>query len=256
MGVRVTGAGRRFLKDLRVVLSRLDAAVRAAGDAGSATEGAVSIGIVGSLASSFLGRLLRSYMDQHPAVALTILEASYAEHVAAVVDRTLDIAFVIGAPQPADCDFEALWSETIYAALSADDLRSKQDTLSLYSLAAEHFIVTSDAAGFEVLNLIIRRLSVPSFNPLISEYRVGRETLMAMVSLGFGTSLVCGSEASVGYPGVHFARLEGEAVSFSAVWAPGNDNPALRRLLSVARVQSQREKQEGDAPWRTPGPPP
>jgi hypothetical protein len=37
---------------------------------------------------------------------------------------------------------------------------------------------------------------------------------------------------------------------FSAVWSPENDNPALRRLLSVARMKAQNAN-SGDAPSQT-----
>lgn len=62
---------------------------------------------------------------------------------------------------------------------------------------------------------------------------------MAMVGLGFGVTLVSGAEAGVAYPHVAFVPLAGEVLPFSAVWSPDNDNPALRRLLSEARVQAK-----------------
>ena len=74
---------------------------------------------------------------------------------------------------------------------------------------------------------------------------------MALVGLGFGASIVCGSEASVIYPGVTFVPLAGEGQLFSAIWSPQNDNPALRRFLSAARVQSRKASAGGDAPLRT-----
>jgi hypothetical protein len=48
--------------------------------------------------------------------------------------------------------------------------------------------------------------------------------------------LVGTAEAAVTYPGVVFRPLEGETLPFSAVWTDNNDNPALRRFLSLARV--------------------
>ena len=50
-GVRLTGAGRRFLTDTRLALSHLEGAVRTASAAGYAGEGMVKIGVVASVSS-------------------------------------------------------------------------------------------------------------------------------------------------------------------------------------------------------------
>ena len=71
---------------------------------------------------------------------------------------------------------------------------------------------------------------------------------MAMVGLGFGVSVICGSEASVIYPGVTFVPLSGETQAFNAHLVPDNDNPALRRFLSAARVQSRKASAGDDEP--------
>ena len=72
---------------------------------------------------------------------------------------------------------------------------------------------------------------------------------MQFVALGFGLSLLSDSSTAIPYPGVAFRPLAGEEdrVSYSAVWLPGNDNPALRRFLSLARSKSA-ERRETPAP--------
>jgi hypothetical protein len=37
------------------------------------------------------------------------------------------------------------------------------------------------------------------------------------------------------FPGIAYLRMVGEILPFSVVWSPRNDNPACRRLLSLAR---------------------
>ena len=146
-GVRLTGAGRRFLADIRLVISHLEAAVRTASAAGYVGEGVVKIGIVASVSSSFPNRLIRTFKAGFPAVVLDIVEGSVGEHVADISERTLDVAFVMGT-------------------------------------------------------------------------------------------------------------LAGEGQLFSAIWSPQNDNPALRRFLSAARVQSRKASAGDGEPLRTPDPSP
>ena len=76
--------------------------------------------------------------------------------------------------------------------------------------------------------------------PVVEPRAVQRGGLLGLVSLGMGISLVGTAEAAVTYPGVVFRRLEGELLPFSVVWADNNDNPALRRFLTLAREQERR----------------
>ena len=64
---------------------------------------------------------------------------------------------------------------------------------------------------------------------------------MNLVGLGLGVSLVADHWRGVSYPGVVFVPIgeEDERVPFSLTWRPENDNPALRRFLSLARAAAK-----------------
>ena len=254
-GVRLTNAGHFFRDEARSAIARLDDAVRSAGEAGRGTAGALSVGLIGSLSSRFLSQLLQRFRAAHSRIVLTMSEGNQRDHLAAIADRSIDVAFVLGVPQSVPCDAERLWTESIVAALSSNDARAAQVRLPVQALAADHFIVSAEPPGPDVHDYIIRALSTPSRRLSISRHRVGREALMMLVGLGFGTSLACGSEMRISYPNVTFVPLDGQEVSFSAVWSPQNDNPALRRFLSWARRLSREEERAASAA-RTPDPSP
>ena len=73
----------------------------------------------------------------------------------------------------------------------------------------------------------------------LAMHDVSQDLVMQFVALGFGLSLLSDSSTAIPYPGVAFRPLadEDDRVSYSAVWLPGNDNPALRRFLSLARFE-------------------
>jgi DNA-binding transcriptional LysR family regulator len=73
--------------------------------------------------------------------------------------------------------------------------------------------------------------------PAIQKLTVGRETLMHLVAMGRGVTITSEATLATAYPNVIFRPIAGadDTLQFSAVWLPGNDNPALRRLLSLAR---------------------
>ncbi|HWJ71726.1 MAG TPA: hypothetical protein VNX29_01025 [Kaistia sp.] len=76
---------------------------------------------------------------------------------------------------------------------------------------------------------------------------VGREALLHCVGLGMGVTITTSADAVIGYPDVTFAEILDEPLPFSAFWSPRNDNPAFRRFLSAARIQSRAWKRREGA---------
>jgi hypothetical protein len=75
----------------------------------------------------------------------------------------------------------------------------------------------------------------------VQRFDVGRETSMHLVALGMGVSLTSEATIANSFPEVEFRPLAGstDVVSFSGIWSPKNDNPALRRFLSLATRPSK-----------------
>src|SRR5277367_216018 len=100
-GMTLTGAGRRLLPyaERMVVLSR--EAVLAARDDGE-PKGPLAIGSMETTAAVRLPSLLAEFHRRFPAVRLTLRTAPTADLVAAVLDGTLDGAFVAGPIEHAE----------------------------------------------------------------------------------------------------------------------------------------------------------
>src|SRR3546814_7895702 len=66
-----------------------------------------------------------------------------------------------------------------------------------------------------------------------------RDNLLNMVAKGFGITLTTHSTVGAIYPGVSFLPISDAAqvVSSSVVWSETNQNPALKRLLELARSE-------------------
>ena len=81
-------------------------------------------------------------------------------------------------------------------------------------------------------------------NPSVQKLDVGRETLMNLVSIGFGISLASEATTATLFPKVVFRPIVGndELLHFYAVWLAHNDNPALRRFLALARQLASKRR--------------
>ena len=245
-GVRVTLAGRLFLDRTRLALAEIDRAVQSAGAAGRGAEGVVRVGILPSMLSGFLGDLLRDFRTEHPGVALDFFEGSALEQIARIIERRLDVAFVIEGYDVPSCDVERLWSTRICVALPDQHPLAGCDAVDTEYLKDEHLIFGRDATGAEFYRHVANRLEGFEGKPSIESYNISQDAVMQLVGRGFGFSFVAETSTATRYPDVVFRALasEGDQLSYSALWLPGNDNPALRRLLSLARVKAAERRSE------------
>ena len=238
-GVRLTNAGSRFLRDIRPVFARLDTAYRAVTAAGLAVEGCIRIGTIAPISGGFLGQLLQNWRRFHSDVAIEFQSGLGQEAVGQVIARQSDLAIVTGSPKSPEYDTETLWSESVFIALPMQHELAGQSSIALEDLRAQRFLIMRHPPGPDIYDWIVRRLPEIGFDPIFDEQAVGRETLMSLVGHGFGVTFASTSETTIRYPNVSFVRVRGEDLSFSFVWSPANDNPALRRFLSEARVLSR-----------------
>jgi len=236
-GVRTTIAGRRFIERMALVLSEFDYAVKSASVAGKGTEGRLSIGVFASLTAPFLRRALQAFRERNPHVDVNILEGAPGAHVARIRERRLDVSIVLGNEDIPDCERMILWKERPFIALEAGHRLTERSELFWRDLSGEVFVVRRQEPGPTIQDYVVRTLSEMGHQITILRFDVSRENLMHLVSLGFGIALASESTTLTEFPGVMFRPFssEVEPVPFGAVWSPSNDNPALRRFLSLLR---------------------
>lgn len=238
-GVRLTNAGRRFLDDVRGLFAQLDRATSALQAAGEADEGHLRLGFACSISGGFLKALIRTWRSNHPHVALTIRDGSLHELVAGVVQRELDLTVTTGDTAPPGFDMERLWMDRIFLAVPSFGPLSTRSSVSLAEVAEEKFIVNQSNFGVEIRDFLIKNLSDLGVSPSVQIFDVGREVLFTMVGHGFGLTTAATVETGTAYADVTYVPIRDLRLPFNAVWSPQNDNPALRRFLSEARVLSR-----------------
>ena len=238
-GVQLTLAGQHFIQRGRKALSQIGMARAEVNAIGRGEDGEVRIGIFSSLASGFLSDLLLSFGQRHNAVRLNFTDGNPAEHVAAVRQHQLDVAFLTGLTTWPDCQTQHLWSERIFAVLPERHPRAGDSAVSFGDLMGETFIVSESAPGEEVHDYLVQRLADLGHHPDIHQQSVGRDTLLQLVALGRGLTVTSEATTAAQFPGVVFRPIVGEILPFGAVWSPGNDNPAFWRLLELARLMAR-----------------
>jgi DNA-binding transcriptional LysR family regulator len=244
-GVRVTDAGARFLQQAREALAQLDHASKIAGVAGRGVTGQLRIGILSSMGAGFLRELIKAYSERHPDVAIQIVEAASMGHISLIRKRRLDVAFVADASEATDCDAAPLWSERLFVVLPQDHPLCGRKAVEWQALRNEHFIIRESNCSPALCERVIKHLSDRTRTPSVQKAEVGCETVMHLVAMGRGVTLTSEATIATSFPEVVFRPISGgdAMLQFSAIWWPGNDNPALRRFLSLARALAKAKRQ-------------
>jgi DNA-binding transcriptional LysR family regulator len=242
-GVKLTHAGKQFVQRGRKALSEIGMAKAEVSAIGRGDDGHLKIGIFSSLASGFLSELVQAFGERHAAVQLTFIDGNPAEHLAAIRQHQLDVAFITGAGSWPGYASQHLWSERVFAVLPTHHPRAGDLKVNFEDLAHEPFMVSEAAPGEEIHDYLVQRLASLGRHPDIHQHLVGRDNLMQLVALGRGLTVT--SEATTGalFPGVVFRPIEDEVLPFCGVWSASNDNPALAVLLDLARSMTSAVEQ-------------
>lgn len=238
-GVCLTLAGQQFVRRARKALQQIEYGARDVAAIGRSERGHIKVGIFSSLASGFLSELLAAYGKEHANVRVEFFDGEPADHVASIRRLQLDVAFITGTEQWSDCQTEQLWSERVFAVLPNDHPLSEKPVLGWRDLAGERFIVSDGAPGSEIHDYLVQRLAELGRHPEIHTQYVGRDNLLSLVAIGRGLTVMSEAGTAAQFPGTVYRQLMDEVLPFCAVWSPRNDNPAWRRLLSLARSMSR-----------------
>lgn len=241
-GVSLNRAGHQFLPRARQTIRGLDESLHAIAVLGRSENGRIKIGIYSSIASGFLAELLRSFGDQHNSVQIQLIDGNPEEHLAAIRQLELDVAFLTGTRAWQDCDSAFMWSEGVFVVLPELHELAIQTAVDWHELSCEAFMVSETAPGQEIYDYLVRKLADLSCHPDIHVQSVSRDNLLSLVAIGRGLTVVSEAMTATNYPGLVFRPIKGERLPFSAIWSPNNDNPAFRRFLSMAKAKAELEK--------------
>ena len=197
-------------------------------------------------------------MAKHPDVALFISESPNNELLTMLVQRRIDAVVALGVFQEEQGDSVVVENQRIYVAIPDSHPLAKQQMVCWQDLSNETFLVGHTGLESSLHEQLIFGFPNANARPRIVRHNIGREALMNMVGLSFGVSLTTEQWAANRYPDVAFRALASQSASvpLSLIWRPENDNPALRRFVSLARVHAKKAASSPSAPSRTPDPSP
>ncbi|TZG33528.1 LysR family transcriptional regulator [Agrobacterium sp. B1(2019)] len=247
-GVKLTVAGSHYLRPVREAFRKLNEGASTVGSIGRGETGEVRIGVASSLASGFLADLIALYQAAHTEVRVIVEETDAPSQIAAVRHLNLDVAFLCGLNNVADCEITPLWHERLFAALPRRHRLADKQTLTWADLSPYSLLKSSKSQDCDIHNHVLAQFANLGKQPNFCAQDVGRDNLLNLVAIGAGISITSEAATALCYPGVTYRVIGGEVLYFKAVWSRHNDNPAFRRLLSLAQrfaLDSRRKRGQG-----------
>jgi DNA-binding transcriptional LysR family regulator len=242
-GATLTSAGQGILEDVRLGVSRIDAARVHARQIAEGLAGTLRIAFVASAVYEILPRALRRYRSKVPNVRFILREMSYIEQVVAFQKGEIDIGLLYTPVAISGEMRQRLLSRDRLVAVVYDDFPVGSDgKVSLRDLAREGLVFFhQDQAP------LLRAEIISAIQRLGEDARIAQEanrtlTVLACVAAKCGVSLLPSSTRRLTFQGVRYCELRERdllpTLELSAIW-PARSRPTLAdefaALLGQAR---------------------
>lgn len=248
--VELTAAGQRYLERARAILAAVQDAGREAGRVAAGEVGRLAIGFTGSATYDLLPSLARVLRSDLPGIELDLRgEMLTPDQVDALVDHSLDLAFLRPPVRHADIEVRVLRREPLIAVVPATHPLAAVSSVKLVDLCDETFITYPSHHRSVVYEAVIDACQRVGFTPT-TVHEVGEtSTLVSFVAAGLGVALVPASVQHLQITGALYLPLAGTTQEVELALATRANDPSPH----VARVRARAEALIGGGRTRTAG---
>lgn len=241
--VRLTLAGQALVLEARRLLSQTELSVRAVQRAERGDAGHLRIGFVAAVLFMGIHERLLKLEEDIPGLDSVWEEMGTSEQLEALEHDRIDIGFAQVSQGLGSMQAMPVGKIELLMALSERHPLASCSQIQLRDLANDAFVAIPRHTGPSFHDLTISACMAAGFSPLITHYAKHLVSVVSLVAMGRGVSLVPKSFAQAGVPGVVFRKiheLQVEAEYF-AVWNPANTLPLLPHVLEQLRLSSAGE---------------
>ena len=236
-GVELTAAGAVFLDEARNLLALAEQALDRTQMAAQGQLGRLDVGVFGSAVFDAIPRVIQAFRTSYPKVEVVLHNLDRAGQIKALRERRLTVGFNRFFVEEPDLIWDVVLAEALNVALPAGHRLTDHARLTIADLSGEAMVVypRSPRPGFidQVLGLFHRRHLTAQVVQEVDDV----VTAVALVSSGFGLTIVSDSALNLRLPGVVYRPLErNEAlIDLCMIRRIDDDSALLRAFIEVAR---------------------
>ncbi len=236
-GVELTAAGVVFLEEARNLLALADLAIDRTQMAAQGQLGRLDVGVYGSAVFDAIPRVIQAFRSAYPKVEVVLHNLDRAGQIKALRERRLTVGFNRFFVEEPDLVWDVVLAEALNVALPAGHRLVSRAQLTIADLSGEPLVVypRTPRPSFidQVLGLFHRRHLTAQVVQEVDDV----VTAIALVSSGFGLTMVSDSALNLRLPGIVYRPLErNEAlIDLCMIRRAEDDSALLRAFIDVVR---------------------
>lgn len=231
--VKLTDAGRVFLAESRDLLERAQAVAHRTRQAAGGEQATLRVGMATSALYHVLPSLLERVKSQLPGVSMTITDMNSDEQVRSLTVDRIDLGFIHARPDTRGLARCNVVVDTFAVALPASHALADSADLALRDLQDEAMVAFSREHAPALFDALIASCQQEGFSPRIAHVARHPASVLQMVQLGLGVSILPRTYSKHAPPAVVFRHLPSMAgrLNIDAIWRETNPAPGLRRVI-------------------------
>lgn len=230
--VELTDAGKAFLAECRLAQGHLDRAVTVARSTAAGVTGELRIAYMDFAINGRLPELIRAFQRHHPEIRLELIYMPTARQQTALLERRIDVGFMLGAFDHELMDNYAFDEDRYVALLPTTHPRSNAQSLTLRELAAENFVLGNNEDWTPFRTPLFSLCRARGFFPQIVQEASSSEGIFGLVAAGVGISVYSSCVRNLHRRGIVIRTLDdvGSTLPVSAVWERQEPSTGLRHF--------------------------
>lgn len=231
--VVLTHAGNILMEEARRLLDVVNASLGRVEQIGRGEGGRIELGVVGTAMWGRMRPVMHAFLRDNPNVDVHFREKSPDIQLALLQRNQLDAGIWRMAQElPQGITGLRLHESAFLVAMPQDCPLTRWSEIPLEALRNEYFVtLPSVHSDWSFLQRVCQKAG---FSPMIIREAVEPQTVLAMISMGLGITLIADSYAQMQWPGVVFRPLkERIPADLYIVYQPANATATVMRLVEA-----------------------
>lgn len=234
--VRLTVAGRQFLRDAQHLLAYTEQASDSARRLASGEAGQLVLGFTAVSGYNLIPELLSQAGQALPDIGFELHEMVSSDQTEALAANMIDIGFVRSADPRQGWSYQLASREPLMVVMPTGHPLAERAQLSVSDLVHHPFIMYSAKEGRYFYDCIVGLFATAGVSPRYLYYLKQTHSILGLVRAGLGIAIVPASGRELYMGHLQFRPLADASptADMYMVYRDDNDNPALPRFIDLA----------------------
>lgn len=235
--IELTEAGQIFLEEARRTLAQAEHARRMAQRAQRSEIGRFVMGFVSEATYDLLPSMLQTYRARFPGVEIVLREMTTMQQVQALQKSNIHLGLLCPPIPGTGLNLRIVREEPFIVVLPPATRFALAEQLPLSALSEEPFVLFPRAISPGVYDQVISLCNQAGFSPIVVQEATELHTILGLVAVGIGVSLLPASVRLIRSQGVVYQALpQTETQARTALaWRQDARSSVLATFLDVAR---------------------